>query len=281
MRLKIIFLSMVLAMTFATPVFAAENETPTNNVFIDVEFDDPDRQWCGADGEFRITKVIPRQQQNNNVDFEITIFSVFVNLSNGVVGEGFTQEPRNVHLDAPTDIQYNILCYDNLENSQNDQKRILIEKDTLNSNSLYSVKINNKNLGSVTFNTDYVETSNIIEKNSSFLIVTGSDACNSYGSFRMVSINHKEFNTKTDYEIDISSLFFNKISISENGITHNAYDVVGSGIISYNVSNLTEKIHLDNKITCVNVGDAEEQFELKINEDGQGALNLPPIRSQN
>ena len=278
MRLKTILLPLILAMFFGTPVFAAEDEFRANNVFIDVEFYGLDNPQCGADGEFRVIQVIPRQQQNNEVDFEIVIFSVLVNLSNGVVGQGFTQTPQSVDLNSPSDLYYNILCYDSLKNSQNIQKRILIEKEDPNSNLFYDVKINDKKLGSVAANFDYLQTSNIIEKNSNFLIVTGADACNSYGSFRMVNINH-EPNTKTNYEIDVSSLFFNKVSITENGKTKNTFAIVGSGIISYTASDPAKKIVLDNNINCLNIGDAKEKFELTLNEDGQASLNLPPIRS--
>ena len=277
MRIKPIFLSLILVMFFGTPVFANEDEFRANNVFIDAEFG-LDIPWCGADNEFRVIQVIPKQQQNNDVNFEIVVFSVLVNLSNGIVGEGFTQNLQTVELNNPGDLNYNILCYDSLENPQNIQKRILIEKENLNSNLFYTVKINDEKLGSVTANFDYLQPSKVIEKNSNFLIITGADACNSYGSFRMVNINH-EYDAKTNYEIDISSLFFNKTSITENGKTQNGFSIVGSGIISYNTNDPTEKILLDNNITCLNIGDAKEKFELTINVDGQASLNLPPIRS--
>lgn len=264
-------------MFFGTPVFANEDEFRANNVFIDVEFD-IDNPRCGENGEFRVIQIIPRPQQNNDVNFEIVVFSVLVNLSNGVVGEGFTQIPQTVELNNPGDLHYNILCYDDLETPQNVQKRILIEKENPNSDLFYDVKINDKKVGSIAANFDYSQTSKVIEKNSNFLIVTGADACNSYGSFRMVNINH-ESNTKTNYEIDVSSLFFNKTSITQNGKTHNTFSIVGSGTISYNASDPTGEILLDNNITCLNIGDAKEKFELAINVDGQASLNLPPIRS--
>ena len=279
MRIKPILLSLILVMFFGTPVFANEDEFRANNVFIDAEFG-LDNPRCGADNEFRVIQIIPRQQQNNDVNFEIVVFSVLVNLSNGIVGEGFTQHLQTVEINNPGDLNYNILCYDDLETPQNIQKRILIEKENLNSNLFYTVKINDKKLGSVTANFDYLQTSNVIEKNSNFLIVTGADACNSYGSFRMVNMHH-ESNTKTNYEIDVSSLFFNKTSITENGKTHNTFSIVGSGAISYNANDPTGEILLDNNITCLNIGDAKEKFGLTINVDGQASLNLPPIRSHN
>ena len=279
MRTKVILLSLTLVTILGIPVFAIETESQTNNVFIDVQFDGTDNQWCGADGEFRTIHIIPRLQKND-VDFEIAVFSKFVSMSDGVVGEGFTQSPQIAKMNAPTDINYNIVCYDNLEHSQNVPQRILIEKDGLDSNSVYFVKINEKNLGSLTMDLNYLNSDSRVESNSSFLIVTGADACNSYGSFRMVNINHKESDAKTNYEVDVSSLFFNKVSTTENGLNHNVFNIVGSGNISYNISDSAEKINLDNKITCKNIGDAEEKFELAINENGQGVLNLPPIRSQ-
>ena len=278
MKTKFILIPFILALIFGVPVFATEDEIPTNNVFIDVEFYGLDNPRCGADGEFRVIQVIPKQQQNNDVNFEIVVFSVLVNLSNGVVGQGFTQTPQAVDLNNSVDVYYNISCYDNLENSQNVQKRILIEKENPNSNLFYGVKINDKKLGSVVANFDYLQTSKVIEKNSNFLIVTGADACNSYGSFRMVNINHDP-NTKTNYEIDVSSLFFNKVSLTENGKTNDTFNIVGSGIISYNVNDPAGKIVLDNNITCLNIGDAKEKFELTLNKDGHASLNLPPIRS--
>jgi hypothetical protein len=112
-----------------------------------------------------------------------------------------------------------------------------------------------------------------IEQSFTYRIITGGDACNSFGAYRTVQINFKELeNDEVESSLTIESVFFN----SDLG-------VVGNGQIYQKVvRNIAEdyvQLPLQNNVNCVNgTLEADEKFTFFLNiKEKSGYPDLPPI----
>lgn len=111
------------------------------------------------------------------------------------------------------------------------------------------------------------------EQSFTYRIITGGDACHSFGAYRTVQINFKELeNDEVESSITIDSVFFN----SDLG-------VVGNGQIYQKVvRNITEdylQLPLQNNVNCINgTLEADEKFTFFLNiKEKSGYPDLPPI----
>ena len=292
--------------------FAEEKVPPPNNTFIDINSLDSGSHLCGAEFEFRTIQVKPNRTDKNNVDFDITTSSLFFSVTQGVLGNGFDNDAKTTNSSLPVNENFTVRCYDGSDDTTKEKPKFSIKKEDENLNSFYEIEIDNKSLGLVTPASFNFDSQKSTENNSSFLIVTGSDACGSYGAYRMVNVNFKESSDEEWIsEIDVYSLFFNKTTDKTTGkIT---YPLLGNGIIyntlegsvkqyqnntkSYIIDNswglikevpgekidLDKEIKLDNNINCKDEKSelTDEKFGITIRGDGTPNLNLPPIRPKN
>jgi len=283
----IVALMLIIYSNVSMSSFAEDQDLPTNNTFIDLNsLKSPS---CGGEFEFRTVQVTPNNTDKNNADISIRVSSLFFNVTQGVLGSGVT-ETKITNLSQPYDAKYTVKCYD-VSGDTKKENQLSITRDGEKINSLYKIKINDTYLGQVT-PTFYFGSQKTTEKNSSFLIITGSDACDSYGAYRMVNVNFKKTSDQDwTSEIDIYSLFFNKTTNKITGVT--SYPVLGNGTIStYIIQNsggltgetdLDKEIGLDNNIKCKDEKSelTDEKFGITIKGDGTPNLNLPPIRPKN
>jgi len=299
----IVFLMLIIFSNVSMSGFAEDQDLPTNNTFIGLNsLQSPS---CGGEFEFRTIQVTPNNTDKNNADFSIKVSSLFFNVTQGVLGSGFT-DTKITNLSQPYDANYMVKCYDISGDSKMENKLSIIKGDE-KINSLYKIKINGSSIGQVTPTSLYFDSQKPTEKNSSFLIITGSDACGSYGAYRMVNVNFKESSDQQwTSEIDIYSLFFDKATNKTTGLT--SYPILGNGTISSSIEgsvelysnntksyviqnswglteekNLDEEIKLDNDIKCKDEKSqlTDEKFGITIKGDGGPNLNLPPIRPKN
>ena len=264
---------------FSILASAEENHKFPNNNFIELHSSDSKKLSCGAEFEFDVIQVLPNNIDKNHIDFGIKNTSLFFNLTKGVLGQSLDNGIKTSNFTSTMDV--NSMCYYG-SNFTNAGKKIIDLEDVADKS--YEVHVDNKTLGLVS-SVQYSESEKLVENNSSFLIVTGSDACGSYGAYRMVNVIFEEFsNQKWNSEIDVYSLFFNKTTNKTTGLT--AYPVVGNGTISKSLEGfgtLDDEIKLDNNIQCEDKNSdlTNERFGITINGEGIPNLNLPPIRPKN
>lgn len=287
---KLVFVSLsalfvIFSSSFGILASAEDNDKFPNNNFIELQSSDSKKLSCGAEFEFSVVQVLPNSIDKNHVDFGIKTTSLFFNLTKGVIGQSIDNDTKTSNFISNIDV--NSICYYG-SNFTNAGKKTIGIKDVANKS--YEIQLDNKTLGFVT-STPYSNSEKFAENNSSFLIVTGSDACGSYGAYRMVNVNFKEFKEFNEFddpkwvsEIDVYSLFFNKTTNKTTGLT--TYPVVGNGTISNSFEGfgkLGDEIKLDNNIQCEDKNSdlTNEQFGITINDKGTPNLNLPPIRPKN
>ena len=113
------------------------------------------------------------------------------------------------------------------------------------------------------------------EQNFTYRIITGSDACGSFGAYRTIQMNFKELeDNEVESSITIDSVFFNSDlgKVGEGQITKK---------IVRNNNGSSEQIPLQNSIQCVPTktpSAAEEKFDFFLNlKEKSGYPDLPPI----
>ena len=248
--------------------FANQKEMVVNSTLLQVLESDT----CKAHGEFRIVHINFIEESNLNGKIGVDISSVFFKIGRGIVGEGSVDKFRIDDLSEKKLFPNIIKCLDGNDETEN----LLIELNNHHLDSFYEVGLNGTSIGIVSHDHSNFKNHKETKTKNTFLIVTGADACESQGAYRLVNVNYKEGNNGNDLtEVDIASFFF-KIDPKMN------HEMVGTGSTEFKFE--SSVIGSDHEFAVINPIDcndfstwADEKFKFTLNDKGQANLDLPPI----
>lgn len=267
MKNTIVFLAIVILVMLitGTPTLSSANqkEFKVNNTLL--QFIEGGE--CDADGTFRIIHVVFKGGKNVNVISDVKISTVLFKIDNGVVGEGSVDKFKIIYPQKEVFINNKIKCSEGTSKIE----PLALKLDDQKFDSHSEIRIDGESLGMVTSDNSNFKVYSETKTKNTFLIITGADACDSEGAFRLVHVNNKEEdNGKVMTEVDIVSAFFT------------TYEIVGKALTEVKFENdiidFQKKIPVNNPIDCFDSTIwSDEEFDFTINPSGQGNLNLPPI----